>query len=446
MMTDNSATKDKSNSEAGRFFSYMAGFVRFTPEDEQAIKDTRFIVEKHLPQIVGDFYAHLLRYPQTRRFFLKKDGTIDQDYLELRMYHQVNFWRRTASANFNDEYADFVEYVGKAHTSRGADPKIYIPERYVIAMVGFVQNAIIQALQEELSEVDPELYMRGVRAWNKLLIVLLEILSRAYGYGRGEESYPDQVEYDEDAIKGLSVDLYERALGIARSIDYHDVLVGRVDEIPEGERKIIEFEGLSIGVFHHRGEWYALSNKCLHRSGPVCTGPLDGDTLTCPWHGYQYNLVTGQMLLDSETSLPSYPVEIRGEEVYICIQVLGREKFELEEDAPPAQADGMQALAENEFLLSDFQSGQIKLVVVEGEPVAVYNIDGGFYATHNLCTHADGPLNEGDLEGTQVVCPWHGSCFDVTSGAVLCGPAVEPVAIFEVILDGEIGRVVESMG
>ncbi len=446
MMTDNRAKKDQSNSEAGRFFSYMAGFVRFTPEDEQAIKDTRYVVEKYLPQIVGDFYGHLLRYPQTRRFFLKKDGTIDQDYLELRMYHQVNFWRRTASANFNDEYADFVEYVGKAHTSHGADPKIYIPERYVIAMVGFVQNAIIQALQEELSEVDPELHLRGVRAWNKLLIVLLEILSRAYGYGRDEESYQDQVEYDEDAIKGLSVDLYERALGIARSIDYHDVLVGRVDEIPEGERKIIEFEGLSIGVFHHRGEWYALSNKCLHRSGPVCAGPLDGDTLTCPWHGYQYNLVTGQMLLDSETSLPSYPVEIRGEEVYICIQVLGREKFELEEEATPAQADGMQALAENEFLLSDFQSGQIKLVAVEGEPVAVYNIDGAYYATHNLCTHADGPLNEGDLEGTRVVCPWHGSCFDVTSGDVLCGPAVEPVAIFEVILDGEIGRVVENMG
>ena len=285
-MTDNTATKDKSSSEAGRFFSYMAGFVRFTPEDELAIKDTRFIVEKHLPQIVGDFYAHLLRYPQTRRFFLKKDGTIDQDYLELRMYHQVNFWRRTSSANFNDEYADFVEYVGKAHTSHGADPKIYIPERYVIAMVGFVQNAIIQALQEELSEVDPELQMRGVRAWNKLLIVLLEILSRAYGYGRDEESYQDQVEYDEDAIKGLSVDLYERALGIARSIEYHDVLVGKVGEIPEGERKIIEYQGLSIGVFHHHGEWYALNNKCLHRSGPVCTGPLDGDTLTCPWHGY----------------------------------------------------------------------------------------------------------------------------------------------------------------
>jgi nitrite reductase/ring-hydroxylating ferredoxin subunit len=312
----------------------------------------------------------------------------------------------------------------------------------VIAMVGFVQNAIIQALQEELSEVDPELQMRGVRAWNKLLIVLLEILSRAYGYGRDEESYQDQVEYDEDAIKGLSVDLYERALGIARSIEYHDVLVGKVGEIPEGERKIIEYQGLSIGVFHHHGEWYALNNKCLHRSGPVCTGPLDGDTLTCPWHGYQYNLVTGQMLLDSETSLPSYPVEIRGEEVYIRIQILGRESFELEEEATTSQADGMQALAGNEFLLSDFQPGGIKLVYVDGEPVAVYNVDGDFYATHNLCTHADGPLNEGELEGTQVVCPWHGSCFDVTSGDVLCGPAVEPVVKFDVILDGEIGRVV----
>lgn len=433
---------EKSTSEAGRFFRYMAEFVRFDDREAESIRDTRFVVEKYLPQMVGNFYAHLLQYPQTRRFFLKKDGTIDQDYLELRMYHQVNFWRRTASANFDDSYADFIDYVGKAHTSHGADANIYIAERYVIAMVGFVQNAIIAALQAELGEIDPDLLARAVKAWNKLLIVILEMLSRAYGHGKDEESFRDQLEIDSGSVKDLSVDLYERALGIARSIDYHEVLVGQVDEIQEGERKIIEFKGQSIGVFHHKGEWYALSNKCLHRSGPVCTGALEGDILSCPWHGYQYNVTTGQMLLDSETSLPSYPVEIREGEVYIRVQILGRRKFELKGDVPPEDIDERNLLAQNEFRLSDLEPGQIKLLYVDNKQVAVYNIEGNYFATQNECTHANGPLNEGDLDGTQIICPWHASCFDVTDGKVLCGPAKKPLKTYHVTVDGEIGRVV----
>ena len=78
---------------------------------------------------------------------------------------------------------------------------------------------------------------------------------------------------------------------------------------------------------------------------------------------------------------------------------------------------------------------------IEGEPVTVYNVDGTFYATHNVCTHAGAPLNEGELEGNQVICPWHGSCFDVTSGAATCGPATKPVKTYRVVIDGEIGRV-----
>jgi nitrite reductase/ring-hydroxylating ferredoxin subunit len=73
--------------------------------------------------------------------------------------------------------------------------------------------------------------------------------------------------------------------------------------------------------------------------------------------------------------------------------------------------------------------------------VAVYHVGERFYATSNTCTHADGPLNEGDLEGTVITCPWHGSCFDVTSGAVRCGPADAPVQSYRVTLEGKIGRV-----
>lgn len=95
----------------------------------------------------------------------------------------------------------------------------------------------------------------------------------------------------------------------------------------------------------------------------------------------------------------------------------------------------------HEFHVADVQPGQRKVVTVEGIEVALYNVDGRFYATQNACTHADGPLNEGALDGGAIICPWHGSCFDLSTGAVLCGPATTPLRTYTVTIDGEFGRV-----
>ena len=77
------------------------------------------------------------------------------------MTHLTTFWRRTASGEYDDEYAKYVDAVGLAHTSRGADPDIYIAERYVIGQVGFMQHAVTEALHRELNDVDPDLETRG---------------------------------------------------------------------------------------------------------------------------------------------------------------------------------------------------------------------------------------------------------------------------------------------
>ena len=240
--------------DAGQYFRSMAQFVGFTEEDRKAIKESQFIIEKHIPVIVGKFYDHLLRYPPTRKYFLDKDGAVDQEHLQLRMHHLTNFWRRTAAAEYDDEYASYVDYVGRAHTSRGADPKIYIAERYVIGQVGFMQHAISEALQEELRDVDPELENRVVKAWNLLLMVILEVLSSAYDDER--DATPQQLDltHDESYVHQLAVETYERNVGLYRSIEHKDVLVGRAGEIPDGERKIIEVGDISIGVFHHKGQ------------------------------------------------------------------------------------------------------------------------------------------------------------------------------------------------
>jgi nitrite reductase/ring-hydroxylating ferredoxin subunit len=98
-------------------------------------------------------------------------------------------------------------------------------------------------------------------------------------------------------------------------------------------------------------------------------------------------------------------------------------------------------LAANEFFLADLPPGRSKLLTINGMGVAVYNVDGAFYATEDACTHEGGPLSEGALDGAMVICPWHDSCFDVKNGAVLKGPAVEPLQTYTVTIDGDVGRV-----
>jgi nitrite reductase/ring-hydroxylating ferredoxin subunit len=431
--------------DAGNFFAYIAEFIGFTAEDAAAIRDTRFVIEKHIPQIVAAFYVRLLRFPATRRLFQKPDGSIDQEYLELRMQHQASFWRRAASGDYDDDFARFVDYVGRAHTSHGADPNVYIPERYVIGMVGFVGQRIDEALEAELGEIDHALFDRAARAWSLFLMVLLEMLSRGYGQPRDEELFRERCEIDEEAMQKLAVDTYERALGIAPTVEHKEVFVAREAEIPPGSRRLIEVDGVSVGVFHHDGAWVALRNSCLHRGGPVCEGVLEGNTLTCPWHGYQYDVRSGELLLDRAAHLEKFPVEIRDGEVYVRVRTLIRPPVILEREGLSAvkeMAADAAAIAANEFRTAAAPPGKITEVEVDGEPVTVYNLGGVFFATQARCTHAGGPLAQGRLDGFNVICPWHDSCFDVRTGAATCGPAKEPVRTFQVVIEGELGRVV----
>jgi uncharacterized protein YbjT (DUF2867 family)/nitrite reductase/ring-hydroxylating ferredoxin subunit len=94
-------------------------------------------------------------------------------------------------------------------------------------------------------------------------------------------------------------------------------------------------------------------------------------------------------------------------------------------------------LKENEFRVDDVPPGSVLLV----GNVAVFSVAGGFCATQATCTHRAGPLSEGAVDDTTVTCPLHGSQFNIWTGAVLRGPAKEPLKTYRVIVDGEVGRV-----
>ena len=91
----------------------------------------------------------------------------------------------------------------------------------------------------------------------------------------------------------------------------------------------------------------------------------------------------------------------------------------------------------SEFHVSDVPAGTGLLV---GE-AAVFGVAGGLCATQAKCTHRQGPLSEGKLEGSTVTCPWHGAQFDVCSGALLRGPAQAPVKTYPVRVEGGVGQV-----
>ena len=94
-------------------------------------------------------------------------------------------------------------------------------------------------------------------------------------------------------------------------------------------------------------------------------------------------------------------------------------------------------LKEGEFRISDVPPGSVLLV---GD-VAVFNVEGGFCATQARCTHRQGPLSEGAIDGSTVTCPLHGAQFNVWTGAVLRGPAKDPLKTYAVTVDGDLGRV-----
>ena len=86
---------------------------------------------------------------------------------------------------------------------------------------------------------------------------------------------------------------------------------------------------------------------------------------------------------------------------------------------------------------SEIPTGGKKLVDLDGRAIALFNVDGEYFAIDDVCTHDGGPLAEGELEGTAIRCPRHGARFDVRSGKALGFPAFEPVETHSVDVRGE---------
>ena len=117
-----------------------------------------------------------------------------------------------------------------------------------------------------------------------------------------------------------------------------EIFVAKAAELPDGERRIVSHDGVEIGVFHWQGSFYAYQNLCVHQGGPACEGLImhkvedvlgpdrtwhgqrfasDQVHFVCPWHGYEYDLRTGECAADRKLRLKTYEVVRRGEDIYV---------------------------------------------------------------------------------------------------------------------------------
>jgi nitrite reductase (NADH) small subunit len=95
--------------------------------------------------------------------------------------------------------------------------------------------------------------------------------------------------------------------------------VGRVEDIPPGTIRAVEVDEQEIAIASVGGEFYATQGHCLHLSGPLGEGRLEGKTLSCPWHGWQYDVRTGKNEFDHAIQLQTFEVKIEGGEVKVAI-------------------------------------------------------------------------------------------------------------------------------
>ena len=95
------------------------------------------------------------------------------------------------------------------------------------------------------------------------------------------------------------------------------IRVANVSEISPSKAREIEHQGRVIAIFQVGEEYQAIDGMCPHQGGPLAEGPLDGTCVTCPWHGWQFDVVTGKTPLGTRVKQEVFPVKREGDEIFV---------------------------------------------------------------------------------------------------------------------------------
>lgn len=98
--------------------------------------------------------------------------------------------------------------------------------------------------------------------------------------------------------------------------DASPTVVCSVDDVEEGSPVVADVDGVEIAVILADGEYYALQNVCPHQGGPVGEGKVDGGSIYCPWHGWQFDIASGEHV-HKKGEVPTFPVSVDGDDVLV---------------------------------------------------------------------------------------------------------------------------------
>jgi nitrite reductase/ring-hydroxylating ferredoxin subunit len=97
------------------------------------------------------------------------------------------------------------------------------------------------------------------------------------------------------------------------------VRVAGKSEIPAGQGRMFDVGGRQVAVFNVAGKFHAIDNVCEHQGGPLAEGELDGCVVTCPWHGWTYDVSSGISPDDPDTKVQHFEVKVEGDSILVAV-------------------------------------------------------------------------------------------------------------------------------
>ena len=95
------------------------------------------------------------------------------------------------------------------------------------------------------------------------------------------------------------------------------VSVAKIEDVSPGSGIVAEVEDKSLAVFNVDGDYFVIDNTCIHRGGPLGEGDLEGNVVTCPWHGWEYDVKTGACTNNPDACVKSYVVTLDGVDIKV---------------------------------------------------------------------------------------------------------------------------------
>ncbi len=212
------------------------------------------------------------------------------------------------------------------------------------------------------------------------------------------------------------------------------IAVAKRSELKPDSAKAVKAGGQNLTVVTTAQGVFALDSACPHEGGPLGEGTVQGTTLTCPLHAWQFDCATGVCAAEPRSPVRTYPVKIDGDAVLVDVSERTAAPVAAAAAAPAPEAGAWHPVAP----LSSLKPGTVRKVLVGQRALALACTSAGTFAVDDACAHEGGPLSEGTLDGATLTCPLHGWQYQCGTGVCLTTPGKRQTAHETRIENGQV--------